>query len=56
MITEAALFLLSVPRLRKALACFSLAMKGDKEVGRVIEYGKNGQWETEIAEIVSKNF
>jgi hypothetical protein len=33
-----------------------IILKGDKEAGRVIEYGKNGQWETEIAEIVGKNF
>lgn len=33
-----------------------IVLKGGKEVGRVVEYGKNGQWETELAEIVSKNF
>ncbi|MBS1661153.1 MAG: thioredoxin family protein [Bacteroidetes bacterium] len=33
-----------------------IVLKGDKEVGRVIEYGKNGQWEREIGEIVSTKF
>jgi len=33
-----------------------IVLKNGKEVGRVVEYGKNGQWETELAEIVSKNF
>jgi hypothetical protein len=33
-----------------------IVLKGDKEAGRVVEYGKNGQWEAELAEIVSKNF
>ncbi|HEY4109870.1 thioredoxin family protein [Puia sp.] len=33
-----------------------IVLKGGKEVGRVVEYGKNGQWEAEIGDIVSKNF
>src|SRR5258708_2734305 len=33
-----------------------IVLKDGKEVGRVVEYGKNGQWEAELAEIVSKNF
>ena len=33
-----------------------IILKGGKEVGRVIEYGKNGQWERELGEIVSTKF
>jgi thiol-disulfide isomerase/thioredoxin len=33
-----------------------IVMKGGKEMGRVVEYGKNGQWEQEIAEIVGTKF
>lgn len=33
-----------------------IVMKGGKEMGRVVEYGKNGQWEREIGEIVSTKF
>jgi len=33
-----------------------IVLKNGKEVGRVVEYGKNGQWETELAEIVKANF
>ena len=33
-----------------------IVLKGGKEVGRVVEFGKNGQWEAEVGEIVSKNF
>ncbi|HXB08349.1 MAG TPA: thioredoxin family protein [Puia sp.] len=33
-----------------------IVLKAGKEVGRVVEYGKNGQWDAEIAAIVSKNF
>jgi thiol-disulfide isomerase/thioredoxin len=33
-----------------------VVLKGGKEVGRVVEWGKNGQWESELAEIVEKNF
>jgi hypothetical protein len=33
-----------------------IVLKGGKEVGRVVEWGKNGQWETELAGIVSTNF
>jgi thiol-disulfide isomerase/thioredoxin len=33
-----------------------IVMKGGKEMGRVVEYGKNGQWEQEIAGIVSTKF
>jgi hypothetical protein len=31
-------------------------MKGGKEVGRVIEYGQNGQWDKQIGEIVRTKF
>ena len=30
-----------------------IVLKHDTEVGRVVEYGKNGQWQKEIGEIVS---
>jgi hypothetical protein len=30
-----------------------IVLKQDTELGRVVEYGKNGQWEKEIGEIVS---
>ena len=30
-----------------------VVLKQDKELGRVVEYGKSGQWEKEIGEIVS---
>jgi hypothetical protein len=33
-----------------------IVLKGGKEVGRVVEYGKNRQWEREIGEIVSTKF
>lgn len=33
-----------------------IVLKGGKEVGRVVEYGKNGQWEKEIGDIVSTKF
>ncbi|HEY6901414.1 MAG TPA: thioredoxin family protein [Puia sp.] len=33
-----------------------IILKGGKEVGRVVEYGKNRQWEQEIAGIVSTKF
>jgi thiol-disulfide isomerase/thioredoxin len=33
-----------------------IVLKAGKEVGRVVEYGKDGQWETELAGIVSRNF
>jgi hypothetical protein len=33
-----------------------IVLKGGKEVGRVVEYGKNGQWEKEIGEIVTTKF
>ncbi|HEY4290049.1 MAG TPA: thioredoxin family protein [Puia sp.] len=33
-----------------------IVLKGGKEVGRVVEYGKNGQWEKEIGEIVATKF
>ena len=33
-----------------------IVMKGGKEVGRVIEYGKNGRWDKEIGEIVATKF
>jgi hypothetical protein len=30
-----------------------IVLKHDTEVGRVVEYGKNGQWQKEIGEIIS---
>lgn len=30
-----------------------IVLKGGKEIGRVVEYGKDGQWEKEIGAIVS---
>lgn len=33
-----------------------IVLKDGKEMGRVVEYGKNGQWEKELAEIVSTKF
>jgi Thioredoxin len=33
-----------------------IVMKGGKEVGRVVEYGKNGRWDKEIGEIVATKF
>jgi hypothetical protein len=33
-----------------------IVLKGGKEMGRVVEYGKNGQWDREIGEIVSTKF
>jgi thiol-disulfide isomerase/thioredoxin len=33
-----------------------IVLKDGKEVGRVVEYGKNGQWEKEIGDIVSTKF
>jgi thiol-disulfide isomerase/thioredoxin len=30
-----------------------IVLKNGKEVGRVVEYGKNGQWDKEIGEIVA---
>lgn len=33
-----------------------IVLKDGKEVGRVEEYGKTGQWEKEIAAIVSRSF
>ena|ERR1700761_4227052 len=30
-----------------------ILLKGNKEIGRVVEYGKNGQWEKEIGDIVA---
>lgn len=31
-----------------------IVMQNGKELGRVVEYGKNGQWDKELGEIVSK--
>ncbi|MGB8190454.1 MAG: thioredoxin family protein [Chitinophagaceae bacterium] len=31
-----------------------IVLKDGKEIGRVVEYGKTGQWDKEIGEIVSK--
>lgn len=33
-----------------------IILKGGKEIGRVVEYGKNRQWDKEIGEIVSTKF
>ena len=33
-----------------------IILKGGKEIGRVVEYGKNGQWDREIGEIISTKF
>jgi hypothetical protein len=33
-----------------------IVMKAGKEVGRVIEYGRNGRWDKEIGEIVATKF
>jgi hypothetical protein len=33
-----------------------IILKGGKEIGRVVEHGKNGQWDKEIGEIVSTKF
>jgi thiol-disulfide isomerase/thioredoxin len=33
-----------------------ILLKGGKEMGRVVEYGQNGQWEKEIGDIVSTRF
>ena len=30
-----------------------IVMKNGKEIGRVVEYGKTGKWDKELAEIVS---
>jgi hypothetical protein len=32
-----------------------IALKEGKEVGRVVEYGKTGKWDAEVAEIVKSN-
>jgi len=29
-----------------------IVMKNGKEIGRVVEYGKKGQWDKELAEII----
>ena len=31
-----------------------IVMKDSKEIGRVVEYGKNGKWDVELAEILNK--
>jgi len=31
---------------------FSIVMKDGKEVGRVVEYGKTGKWDVELAELL----
>jgi len=33
-----------------------IILKKDEQVGRVVEYGKNGQWEKEIGDIVAAKF
>lgn len=32
-----------------------IVMKDGKELGRVVEYGKTGKWDKELAEIIHKN-
>ncbi|HYE54697.1 MAG TPA: thioredoxin family protein, partial [Chitinophagaceae bacterium] len=32
-----------------------IVLKDGKEIGRVVEYGKTGQWDKEISQIVSSN-
>ncbi|UEG50969.1 thioredoxin family protein [Ferruginibacter lapsinanis] len=32
-----------------------IVMKNGKEIGRVVEYGKTGKWEKELAEIITSN-
>ena len=32
-----------------------IVMKDGKELGRVVEYGKTGKWDNELAEIVNAN-
>lgn len=33
-----------------------IVLKGGKEVGRVVEYGKDGQWQKELRDIISTQF
>ena len=33
-----------------------ILLKGGKEIGRIVEYGKNGQWDKEIGEMISTKF
>ena len=32
-----------------------IVMKDGKEIGRVVEYGKTGKWDNELADILNKN-
>ena len=32
-----------------------IVMKDGKEIGRVVEYGKTGKWDKELAEIINNN-
>ena len=32
-----------------------IIMKGGKEMGRVVEYGKTGKWDKELADIINAN-
>ena len=32
-----------------------IVMKNGKEIGRIVEYGKTGKWEKELAEIITRN-
>ena len=32
-----------------------IVMKDGKELGRVVEYGKTGKWDTELAQIIDRN-
>lgn len=32
-----------------------IVLKGGKELGRVVEYGKTGNWDAELAEIIERN-
>ena len=33
-----------------------IVMKNGKEIGRVVEYGKTGQWDKEIGEVINASY